>query len=74
MTPMKVQSPIGEFEYRVKGVRFDRGGIEVKGSLGEWETTMVVERSDLIAWGRRAVPAAAAVAALVAARRLAASR
>jgi hypothetical protein len=72
---MKVQSPVGEFEYRVKSVRFDRGRIEVAGSLGEWETTMVIERSDLIGWGRRATPAVAALAAgLLAARSLAARR
>jgi hypothetical protein len=71
---MKVQSPLGEFEYRVKGVTFDSGRIKVAGSLGQWETTMVVERSDLIAWGRRAVPAVAVVAGLLAARRLVARR
>jgi hypothetical protein len=71
---MKVQSPVGEFEYRVKSVRFDRGRIEVAGSLGEWETTMVIERSDLIAWSRRAAPAVAALAGLLAARHLAARR
>jgi hypothetical protein len=71
---MRVQSPVGEFEYRVKGVKFDRGRIEVAGSLGQWETTMVIEPSDLIAWARRAAPAVAALAGLVAACRLAARR
>jgi hypothetical protein len=71
---MRIQSPVGEFEYRVTGVRFDRGRIEVAGSLGQWETTMVIEPSDWLAWGRRAAPLAAALAGLVAARRLTARR
>jgi hypothetical protein len=71
---MRVKSPLGEFEYRVTGVRFDRGRIEVAGSLGQWETTMVIDRADWLEWGRRAAPAVAALAALLGARRLAARR
>lgn len=71
---MRVQSPLGEFEYRVTGVRVDRGRIEVAGSLGQWETTMVIEPSDWLEWGRRAAPAVAALAGLLAARRLASRR
>jgi hypothetical protein len=68
---MRILSPVGEYEYRVTGVHLDRGSgrIEVRGSLGQWETTMVIEPSDLAAWGRRAAPALAAIAALALARR-----
>jgi hypothetical protein len=44
---MRVKSPIGEYDYRVSAVRVKREGIEVEGSLGEWQTTMVVEPKDL---------------------------
>jgi hypothetical protein len=71
MTPVRVQSPVGEFEFRVKGVRFHRDRIEVTGSLGQWETTTVIDRSDLITLGRRAAPAVAVLAGLLAAGRLA---
>jgi hypothetical protein len=68
---MKIDSPVGAYEYRVTGVRFSRDGIAIAGSLGQWETTMRIERSDLAQWGRRAAPAAAAVlvAALAISRR-----
>ena len=63
---------MGEYEYRLTGVRFDRksGRIEVTGALGQWETAMVIEPSDWAEWGRRAAPALAGIAALVALRRL----
>jgi hypothetical protein len=68
---MKVTSPIGEYEYRVKDVSFRGGRLEVLGSLGQWETTMVVEPSDFAALARKAAPfAAAAALAAGAARRL----
>jgi hypothetical protein len=61
---MKIKSPLGEYEYRVTGVRVGRGGVEVDGGLGQWETTMVVEPSDLAAWGRRAALPVAVVSAI----------
>ena len=69
---MRIQSPVGEYEYRVTGVRLDRtsGHIQVSGALGQWETTMVIEPSDWAAWGRRAAPALAGIAALALARRI----
>jgi hypothetical protein len=58
---MRINSPVGEYEYRVTGVRFDRGTVEVDGSLGQWRTTMVIEPSDWRELGRRAaLPLAAA--------------
>jgi hypothetical protein len=44
---MRVKSPIGEYDYRVTAVRLGRDGLEVDGSLGEWQTTMVVEPRNL---------------------------
>jgi hypothetical protein len=44
---MRVKSPIGEYDYRVTAVRLGRDGLEVDGSLGQWQTTMVVEPRNL---------------------------
>lgn len=44
---MRIKSPVGEYDYRVTAVRLGRDGVEVDGSLGMWETTMVLERRDL---------------------------
>jgi hypothetical protein len=44
---MRIKSPVGEYTYRVTAVRLGRGGLEVDGSLGMWETTMVVEPKDV---------------------------
>jgi hypothetical protein len=64
---VKVTSPVGEYEYRVQSVRFDRGRIVVAGNLGVWDTTMEIEPGDWLRLARRvAKPAAGvAVAALV---------
>ena len=61
---MKVRSPLGDYDYRVERVAVRDGQLEVTGSLGQWETTMVVERSDLIELARRSAPALAAVCAI----------
>ena len=56
---MRVTSPVGEYEYRVRGVSFERGRIVVAGNLGVWETTMEIEPRDWLELGRRvALPAA----------------
>ena len=44
---MRVKSPVGEYDYRVTGVRLGRCGLEIDGGLGQWQTTMVVEPKDL---------------------------
>jgi hypothetical protein len=44
---MRIKSPVGEYDYRVTAVRLGAGGLELDGSLGQWETTMVVEPRDL---------------------------
>jgi len=44
---MRIKSPVGEYDYRVTGVRAGRSGLEIDGSLGQWETTMVVGPRDL---------------------------
>jgi hypothetical protein len=44
---MRVKSPVGEYDYRVTGVRLGRGGLEIDGGLGQWQTTMVVAPREL---------------------------
>jgi hypothetical protein len=44
---MRIKSPVGEYDYRVTGVRVGRTGLELDGSLGMWETTMVLGPKDL---------------------------
>jgi hypothetical protein len=44
---MRVKSPVGEYDYRVTAVRLGRQGLEVDGSLGQWQTTLVLEPKDL---------------------------
>jgi hypothetical protein len=61
---VKIVSPIGEYDYRVDRIAFRRGQLEVAGHLGQWETTTVLEASDLRALGARALPALALVWAL----------
>ena len=50
---MKINSPIGEFDYRVERVGFRDGHLEVAGRLGEWETTTIVEPSDFLSLLRK---------------------
>ena len=38
---------MGDYDYRVTGIRAGRTGLEIDGSLGQWETTMVVGPRDL---------------------------
>ena len=61
---MKVDSPVGEYEYRVRGVTLDGHGVHIAGSLGLWETTFTIEPSDGLALARRVAPALAVVAAV----------
>ena len=44
---MRIKSPVGEYDYRVTALRLGRGGLEVDGSLGQWQTTMVVQPAEL---------------------------
>jgi hypothetical protein len=61
---VKITSPIGEYDYRVDRVSLRNGQVEVRGHLGQWKTTTVIERSDLIALGLRAAPVLGAFCAL----------
>lgn len=54
---MKVATPLGDYDYRIERIAVRGGQLEVAGRLGEWETTMVVERSDLARAGKRVAPA-----------------
>lgn len=60
---MKVTTPLGDYDYRVKRIAIRDGGLAVDGRLGEWETTMVVDRTDLGELARRAAPALVLVSA-----------
>jgi hypothetical protein len=53
---MRVKSPVGEYDYRVTGVRLGRGGLEIDGGLGQWQTTMVVAPRELAKAGAVLVP------------------
>ncbi len=61
---MKIRSPLGDYDYRVERVAVRDGQLEVTGRLGQWETTMVVERADLAELGRRAGPVLAVLCAI----------
>ena len=54
---MRVSTPLGDYDYRFERIAVRGGQLEVAGRLGEWETAMVVERSDLVEAGKRVVPA-----------------
>lgn len=57
---MRIKSPVGDYDYRVTAVRATRDGLEVDGSLGQWQTTMVLGPGDLA----KALMPLAALAAL----------
>jgi hypothetical protein len=61
---VKIRSPLGDYDYRVERVAVRDGQLEVTGRLGQWETTMVVERADLAEVGRRVAPVVAVVCAI----------
>jgi hypothetical protein len=44
---MRIKSPVGEYDYRVTALRRSGTNLEVDGSLGMWETTVVLEPRDL---------------------------
>ncbi len=61
---MKVRSPLGDYDYRVERISVRDGQLEVAGRLGEWQTTMVVERADLLGLLARFGRVAAAACAI----------
>jgi hypothetical protein len=54
---VKVATPLGDYDYRIERVTLRDGQLEVTGRMGEWETKMLVERSDLLEAGKRIGPA-----------------
>lgn len=60
---MRITTPLGDYEYRVERIGVRDGRLVVDGRLGEWETTMVVERSDVLELVRRAAPVLALISA-----------
>jgi hypothetical protein len=61
---VKVATPLGDYDYRIERVALRDGGLEVKGRMGEWETTMTVERSDLVEAGKRVGPGLVLIGAI----------
>jgi hypothetical protein len=44
---VKINSPVGEYEYHLERVAFRDGRLEVLGRLGQWHTTTIFEAADL---------------------------
>jgi hypothetical protein len=64
---VKVTSPVGEYEYLVKGVRREGASVVIDGGLCVWETTMTIEPADWAALARRAAAPLAVIGASFAA-------
>jgi hypothetical protein len=60
---VKVDSPVGQYDYLVRGVTLDARGLHIAGSLGVWETTFTIEPADGLALVRRVAPALVALTA-----------
>lgn len=61
---MKVTTPLGDYDYRIERVALRDRHLEVKGRMGEWETTMVLDGSDLVEAGKRVGPVLALIGAI----------
>ena len=44
---MKVNSPVGEFPFRVKDVSLKDGRLNLEGSMGAWPARVLIDRSDV---------------------------
>ena len=66
---MKISSPVGEYEYQVERVAFRAGRVEILGRLGQWETTTILDGSDLRRVLRKSVVPLLLAAGLVAVTR-----
>ncbi len=44
---MKVSSPIGDFPFEARRLRFENGSIVIEGAMGAWPATVRVEPADL---------------------------
>jgi hypothetical protein len=64
---VKITTPLGDYDYRVERVAVRDGRLEVAGRLGEWETTTVIDRYDLLRLARRIAPGIAIVGVIWAA-------
>jgi hypothetical protein len=65
---MRIKSPVGEYDYRVTGLRVGRTGVEIDGSLGQWQTTTVLGPGE-VARGLAPLAALLALAVVVSRRR-----
>ena len=59
---------MGEYDYRVTALRLRRDGMEIDGSLGQWQTTVVLGPREL-ARGLAPLAALLALAVVVSRRR-----
>ncbi len=44
---MKVSSPVGDFPFEPRSLRYEAGGLVVEGAMGAWPATIRVEPADL---------------------------
>ena len=44
---MKVSSPVGDFPFEPRSLRYERGGLVVEGAMGAWPATIRVEPADI---------------------------
>jgi hypothetical protein len=52
---MKVSSPVGDFPFEPRSLRYESGGLIVEGAMGAWPATIRVEPADIPAI-LRAIP------------------
>ena len=46
---MKIQSPVGNFPFDIKRIRFHRRGLVVNASMGAWPATLDASYGDVLA-------------------------
>lgn len=44
---MKVSSPVGDFPFEPRTLRYEDGGLVVEGAMGAWPATIRVEPADV---------------------------
>jgi hypothetical protein len=44
---MKVSSPVGDFPFEARSLRFEAGGLVVEGAMGAWPATIRVGPADI---------------------------
>jgi len=44
---MKVSSPVGDFPFEPRSLRYEQAGLVVEGAMGAWPATIRIEPSDI---------------------------